>query len=48
MDYTAPTNDISIRMQIMQEYLEATEAAGLTSWLTAAKQGSAKSKNQTI
>lgn len=46
MDYTAPTNDISIRMQIMQEYLEATEAAaGLTSWLTAAvKQGSAKSK----
>lgn len=46
MDYTAPTNDISIRMQIMQEYLAATEAAAaLTIWLTAAvRQGSARSK----
>lgn len=46
MDYTAPTNDISIRVQIMQEYLEATQAAAeLTIWLTAAvKQGSPRSK----
>lgn len=36
MDITAPTNDISIRVQIMQEYLEATDAAAaLTCWLTA-------------
>lgn len=46
MDVTAPTNDISIRMQIMQEYLEATDAAaGLTIWLTAkVKRGTPQSK----
>lgn len=46
MDITAPTNDISIRVQIMHEYLEATDAAArLTIWLTASvKRGTPYSK----
>ena len=46
MDTAAPTNDLSMRMQIMQHYADATDAAAeLTIWLTAeVRRGSQYSK----